>query len=68
MYLEYKRRDGVEESLVYREVGDIVQVATYGDFRCGYITFTKEDFEKIFLSRATKVLKHKPRMTREELK
>lgn len=61
MYLVYKRQDGVVESLVYRQVGNIVEVATYGDFRCGYISFTKEKFEEIFLSCAIKVSKHKPR-------
>lgn len=61
MYLVYKRENGVVESLVYRQIGNIVEVATYGDFRCGYISFTKDEFETIFLSRAIKVLKNKPR-------
>ena len=61
MYLVYKQHNGAVASLVYRQVGNIVQVATYGDFRCGYISFTKEEFETMFLSRAIKVLKNKPR-------
>ena len=61
MYLVYKRKDGVVESLVYRQNGNIIDVATGGDFRKGYISFTKEKFEEVFLSRAIKVLKNKPR-------
>ena len=52
MYLIYKRADGVVEDLVYRQVGNTVQVATGGDFRRGYISFSKKKFEKIFLSKA----------------
>jgi hypothetical protein len=61
MYLVYKREDGVIESLVYRQNGNIIDVATGGDFRKGYISFTKEKFEAVFLSCAIKVLKNKPR-------
>lgn len=61
MYLVYKRKNGVVESLVYRQNGNIIDVATGGDFRKGYISFTKEKFEEVFLSRAIKVLKNKPR-------
>lgn len=68
MYLVYKRKDGVIESLVYRQVGNIFEVATYGDFRCGYISFTKKEFETMFLSCAIKVLKNKPKTTKEATK
>lgn len=61
MYLIYKRRDGVIEECVYREAYGAVDVAIEGDFRKGYITFTKEDFEKWFISGAIKILKHKPK-------
>ena len=60
MYLEYKRIDGVIESCVYRKCFDgTIEVAIEGDFRKGYITYTKEEFEKRFISKAIKILKHK---------
>ena len=62
MYLIYKRNDGVVENCVYRENCDnTIDVATGGDFRKGYITFTKEEFERWFISGAIKILKHKPK-------
>ena len=64
MYLVYKRKDGVVEDLVYRQVGNAVEIAVYGDFRCGYVSYTYEEFEDVFLSRAIKVLKNKPRTRR----
>lgn len=66
MYLVYKRRDGVVEDLVYRQAGNTVEIAVYGDFRCGYVSYTKEEFETVFLSRAIKVLKNKPRLRRAQ--
>ena len=62
MYLTYKRKDGVVESCIYRENYDnTIDVATGGDFRKGYITFTKEEFERLFMSDAIEILKHKPK-------
>ena len=61
MYLVYKRDDGVIEDYVYREKGKVVEIATGGDFRKGYITFSNERFQELFMSRAIKVLKSKPK-------
>lgn len=62
MYLIYKRSDGVIEDCIYKELSDgIIAVATGGDFRKGYITLTKEEFEKVFISNTIKMLKHKPK-------
>ena len=62
MYLKYKRQDGTIEDCVYRENPDgTIAVATGGDFRKGYITFTKEEFGELFISGAIKILKHKPK-------
>ena len=62
MYLKYKRRDGVIEDCVYKETPNgKIAVATEGDFRKGHITFTKQEFEKMFMSGAIKILKHKPK-------
>ena len=61
MYLQYKRSDGVIEACVYRKNdNNSITVATGGDFRKGYITFTNEEFERLFMSNAIKVLKRKP--------
>ena len=50
------------------KIGNIVEIAVFGDFRCGYISYTKEEFETVFLSRAIKVLKNKPKITKEATK
>lgn len=65
MYLTYKRKDGVVESCVYKENYDnTINVATDGDFRKGYITFSKEEFERLFMSNVVNILKHKPKNTK----
>ena len=60
MYLIYKRADGVVENIVYRQSEETVEVAVGGDFRKGYVSFTNKEFKDTFLSRAIKILKHKP--------
>ena len=60
MYLKYMRK-GCIEDCVFRYVYGGVEIATEGDFRKGYITFSHEDFEEMFMSKAVEVLEHKPR-------
>lgn len=61
MYLKYKRKDGTIEDCVFRHSNGRVEIATGGDFRKGYITFSNKEFEEMFMSRAIEVLKHKPK-------
>ena len=62
MYLVYKRKDNVIEDCIYRETcNGNIEIAIEGDFRKGYITYSKEKFEEFFLSCSIKVLKQKPK-------